>query len=45
MGVMIPLAMPRLGLDPAPGSSVVIEAITDDSGVFNFLGLETVFLV
>ena len=45
MGVAIPLAMHRLGRDPALGSSVMITAITDSGGFFIFLGLATVFLV
>jgi len=45
MGVTIPLAMQKLGRDPALGSSVMITAITDSGGFFIFLGLATVFLV
>jgi magnesium transporter len=45
MGVAIPLALQRLGRDPALGSSVMITAITDSGGFFIFLGLATVFLV
>jgi magnesium transporter len=45
MGVAIPLAMHKLGRDPALGSSVLITAITDSGGFFIFLGLATVFLV
>ncbi|WP_413726987.1 magnesium transporter [Sodalis sp. RH16] len=44
MGVMIPLAMARLGRNPAARSSVMIAAITDTGGYFIFLGLATVFL-
>jgi Mg/Co/Ni transporter MgtE len=33
-----------LGRDPAPGSSVIIIAITGGGGFFIFLGLATVFL-
>jgi magnesium transporter len=44
MGVVIPLAMHRLGRDPAKGSSVMITAITDSGGFFIFLGLATLFL-
>jgi magnesium transporter len=45
MGVTIPLALQKLGRDPALGSSVMITAITDSGGFFIFLGLATVFLV
>ena len=45
MGVTIPLAMQKLGRDPAQGASVMITAITDSGGFFIFLGLATVFLV
>ena len=45
MGVLIPMAMDKLGRDPAVGSSVLITAITDSGGFFIFLGLATLFLV
>ena len=45
MGVAIPLAMTRLGRDPAVGSSVLITAVTDSGGFFIFLGLATIFLL
>ncbi|MCC7081462.1 MAG: magnesium transporter [Burkholderiales bacterium] len=45
MGFAIPMAMYRLGRDPALGSSVMITAITDSGGFFIFLGLATIFLV
>jgi magnesium transporter len=45
MGVAIPLAMQKLGRDPALGASVMITAITDSGGFFIFLGLATVFLL
>ena len=45
MGVLIPMAMDKLGRDPAVGSSVIITAITDSGGFFIFLGLATLFLV
>jgi magnesium transporter len=43
--VSIPIAMQKLGRDPAVGSSVMITAITDSGGFFIFLGLATLFLV
>ena len=45
MGVLIPMAMIRLGRDPAVGSSVMITALTDTGGFFIFLGLATLFLL
>jgi len=45
MGVLIPMAMDKLGRDPAVGASVMITAITDSGGFFIFLGLATLFLV
>jgi magnesium transporter len=45
MGVLIPMAMLRLGRDPALGSSVLITAATDSGGFFIFLGLATLILV
>ena len=45
MGVLIPLAMIKVGHDPAVGSSVMITACTDSGGFFIFLGLATLFLL
>ena len=45
MGVAVPWLRVRLGRDPAPGSSVLITAVTDSGGFFIFLGLATVFLL
>ena len=44
-GVAIPWLRARGGHDPAPGSSVLITAVTDSGGFFIFLGLATLFLV
>jgi magnesium transporter len=44
-GLLIPLAMQRMGRDPAIGSSVMLTAITDSGGFFIFLGLAALFLV
>ena len=44
-GVAIPWLRARGGQDPAPGSSVLITAVTDSGGFFIFLGLATLFLV
>lgn len=45
VGIAIPLAMQKLGRDPAIGSSVMITAITDGGGFFIFLGMATIFLI
>jgi magnesium transporter len=45
VGMVIPLAMQKMGRDPAIGSSVMITAITDSGGFFIFLGLATIFLI
>ncbi len=45
VGMTIPLAMQKMGRDPAIGSSVMITAITDSGGFFIFLGLATIFLI
>jgi magnesium transporter len=39
----VPLALARLGRDPAMGSSVLLTFTTDSMGFFIFLGLATVF--
>ena len=44
-GIFIPLAMERLGRDPAVGSSVFLTFMTDSMGFFIFLGLATLFLL
>ena len=38
-GILIPLALDRLGIDPAVASSVFVTTITDVVGFFVFLGL------
>jgi magnesium transporter len=45
VGMLIPLAMQKMGRDPAIGSSVMLTAITDSGGFFIFLGLATLFLI
>jgi magnesium transporter len=44
-GVMIPLALHRIGADPAVASTVFLTTVTDVIGFFVFLGLATLFLV
>ncbi len=43
IGMAVPLALARLGRDPAMGSSVLLTFTTDSMGFFIFLGLATVF--
>jgi magnesium transporter len=44
-GILIPLTLERLHVDPAVASGVFLTALTDSVGFFTFLGLATVFLV
>jgi magnesium transporter len=41
VGIIIPLALDRLNVDPAIASSVFVTAMTDATGFFAFLGLAT----
>jgi magnesium transporter len=45
VGMMVPLAMQKMGRDPAIGSSVLLTFTTGSMGFFIFLGLATVFLL
>ena len=45
VGILVPMAMQRMGRDPAIGSSVLLTFSTDSMGFFIFLGLATVFLM
>ena len=44
-GAAIPLALKRIGTDPAVASSVLLTTVTDVVGFFAFLGLAKVILV
>lgn len=44
-GILIPLALDRLQLDPAPASGVFVSMITDVVGFFAFLGLASLILL
>ncbi|MFD2110727.1 magnesium transporter [Thiorhodococcus fuscus] len=44
-GVVIPLLMSRIGIDPALAGSVVLTTVTDIVGFFAFLGLATLILL
>jgi magnesium transporter len=43
-GILIPLALDRLKLDPAPASGVFVTMVTDCVGYFAFLGLASLVL-
>jgi magnesium transporter len=43
-GILIPLTLDRLKLDPAPASGVFVTMVTDCTGFFAFLGLASLVL-
>ncbi|MBT5231655.1 MAG: magnesium transporter [Methylococcales bacterium] len=43
-GVLIPIAMVRIGIDPALAGSVLLTTVTDIVGFVAFLGLATIYL-
>nr|WP_300310757.1 magnesium transporter [Halomonas sp.] len=44
-GIVIPLFLKRINIDPALSSSVILTTVTDVVGFMSFLGLATVFLL
>jgi magnesium transporter len=44
-GVTIPLALKRVGIDPALSGSVLLTTVTDVIGFMAFLGFATLFIV
>jgi magnesium transporter len=40
-GAVVPIALTRLGQDPAQSSSIVLTTVTDVAGFFSFLGIAT----
>src|SRR5690554_3831806 len=44
-GVLLPLLLKRMRVDPAVAGTVVVTAVTDVVGFFSFLGLATVILL
>ena len=44
-GVLLPLTLKRMNIDPAVAGTVVVTAVTDVMGFFCFLGLATVILL
>jgi magnesium transporter len=45
VGVMVPLTLKRLKVDPALSAGVVLTTFTDVIGFFALLGLGTLFLI
>ena len=44
-GVLVPLALKRMDVDPALAGGVVLTTVTDVVGFLSFLGLATLVLV
>ena len=44
-GILVPVTLDRVGVDPAVSSAVFVTTITDVTGFFSFLGLAALFLV
>lgn len=44
-GILIPMVLDRLKIDPAVASSVFVTTVTDIVGFFSFLGLAALFLI
>ena len=44
-GVLIPIGLKRLGVDPALASGVALTTVTDIIGFLAILGLATLFLL
>jgi magnesium transporter len=44
-GVAIPLALDRMGIDPALSGAVILTTVTDVIGFLSFLGLASLFLL
>lgn len=44
-GIVVPLTLKRLGIDPALSGAVVLTTVTDIMGFLSFLGLATIFLL
>ena len=45
VGIVVPLTLDRVGIDPAVASSIFVTAMTDATGFFAFLGLATWLLL
>ncbi|MEX0607194.1 MAG: magnesium transporter, partial [Halofilum sp. (in: g-proteobacteria)] len=42
-GALVPVALSRMGQDPATSSSIILTTVTDVAGFFSFLGIATLF--
>jgi magnesium transporter len=43
-GSLVPIALVRLGQDPAQSSSIILTTVTDIAGFFSFLGIATLMM-
>ena len=43
-GAVVPIALVRLGQDPAQSSSIILTTVTDVAGFFSFLGIATLLM-
>jgi magnesium transporter len=43
-GILIPIGLDKIGVDPAVSSAVFLTTVTDVVGFFAFLGLAALFL-
>ncbi len=43
-GAVVPIALVRMGQDPAQSSSIILTTVTDVAGFFSFLGIATLML-
>lgn len=44
-GILVPLNLKRMGIDPALSGAVILTTVTDVVGFMSFLGLATIFLL
>jgi magnesium transporter len=44
-GILIPIGLERVGVDPAVASTVFVTTVTDVIGFFAFLSFATIFLL
>lgn len=44
-GILIPVGLDRVGIDPAPSAGVFLTTVTDVTGFLAFLGLATLLLI
>ena len=43
-GAVVPIALVRMGQDPAQSSSIILTTVTDITGFFAFLGIATLMM-